>query len=285
MRARSTGGSERGFEVIDAAVRAARDQLGDDLVSAYAIGSLGHGGFDAAASDVDLALLTSDSLAGPPDVEAIEREAWRAVPGPLAERLSTFHVAWSRFGAPPDGSRFPPIDRLDLMRSGVLVYGEDLRATHGEEPPAAEVIGNSIASALRRTTPGDLQRELDAMTATEIDARTTPKLVFWPLRLLHTIDTAGAVGNAEAAAYYRELADPPPRHLPLVEAALAWRTGEVGDGTAALTALRAELLPLYAEIYGRLVGRDDLPHAERLAALADEFGRQGGSTGRVAADE
>jgi len=104
-------GNEAGWQVIDAAVEAARRSLGDGLVSAYAIGSLGHGGFSAAASDVDLALLTSDAT-GPPDVELIASEVHQALPGsPLAERLSVFHVPWSRFASPPPESRFPAIDR------------------------------------------------------------------------------------------------------------------------------------------------------------------------------
>jgi hypothetical protein len=83
-------GSEAGWQVIDAALDAARRSLGDALVSAYAIGSLGHGGFSAAASDVDLALRTADAAAGPPDVELIGAEVRRALPdSPLAERLSS----------------------------------------------------------------------------------------------------------------------------------------------------------------------------------------------------
>jgi predicted nucleotidyltransferase len=270
MRARNTGGSERGWTVIDAAVRAAREQLGDGLVSAYAIGSLGHGGFTAAASDVDLALLTAEVPAGSLGVEAIVREAGREIDDPLAERLSVFHAAWSSFPSPRPEDRFPPIDRLDLMRSGVLVLGEDRRASDGEEPSAAEVIENSIASALRRSTPESFAAEIAALTPADIDARTTPKLVLWPVRLLHTVDTASAAGNEEAAAHYRGLDDPPPRHWPLVEASLRWRGGEVGDGTEALAALRAELLPLYAEIYGRLAGRE-VPRADEVAVRAEEL--------------
>jgi hypothetical protein len=263
-------GTEAGWQVIDAAVDAARRELGDALVSAYAIGSLGHGGFSEAASDIDLALLTSDG-AVPPDVESISREVKRALPdSPLAERLSVFHAPWSRFASPPEGSRFPAIDRRDLTQSGVLVHGKDLRPEHGVEPPAEEVLGNAINAALVRNTPEALSAELAALTAAEIDARTTPKLVLWPVRLLHTVDTAKAAGNEEAAAHYRVSTDPPPRYLPLVEASLTWRTGNV-DGATALASLRAELLPLYAEIYARLANRPDLPHADRLNARAAEF--------------
>lgn len=269
---RRAPGTEAGWEVIDTAVEAARRSLGDGLVSAYAIGSLGHGGFSAAASDVDLALLTSDA-AGPPDVEQIGREVRRALPdSPLAERLSVFHVAWSRFSSPPPEARFPAIDRRDLMQSGVLVSGEDLRGEHGVEPPPEEVLDHAITAALVRNTPEALRAEVAELTPAQIDGRTTPKLVLWPVRLLHTIDTAKAAGNDEATAHYREATDPPPLHLPLLEAALDWRrTGDVDDGEAALAALRKELLPLYADIYARLASRPELPHAKRINARATEF--------------
>ena len=264
-------GTEAGRQVIDAAVDAARRQLGEGLLSAYAIGSLGHGGFSAAASDVDLALLTSDETA-PPDVEALAGEVRGALPDSrLAERLSVFHVAWSRFPSPPHGSRFPAIDRRDPMQAGVLVYGEDLRGEHGVKPPAEEILSHAISWALARNTLESLRAEVDALAAEEIDSRKAPKLVLWPVRLLHTIDTAEAAGNEEAAAHYREATDPPPQHLPLVEASLEWRAGHVADGAAALTALRQELLPLYAEIYARLAGHPDLPHADRIRARATEL--------------
>jgi len=157
------------------------------------------------------------------------------------------------------------------MQSGVLVSGEDLRAEYGVEPPPEEVLDHAISAALVRATPDALRAEVAELTPAQIDARTTPKLVFWPVRLLHTIDTARAAGNDEAAAHYREATNPPPRHLPLVEAALGWRTGDVGKGGDTLTALRQELLPLYAEIYGRLASRPDLPHAGRIDARAAEF--------------
>jgi hypothetical protein len=260
-----------GWEVIEAGAEAARRGLGGGLMSAYAIGSLGHGGFSAAVSDVDLALLTADGVTV--DVEAIEREVRAGLPGSTpAGRLSVFHAPWSRFGAPGEEDRFPAIDRRDLMRSGVLAFGEDLRGRFGVEPADAEVLGNSIDSALIRFTPDGLRRQIEELDAAGIDPLTTHKLVLWPVRLLHTIDTASAAGNDEAADHYRALADPPPAHLAVVEMALAWRrTGELSDRDAALATLRAELLPLYAEIYGRLEGRGDLPRAAELADRAAEF--------------
>jgi hypothetical protein len=262
--------TEQGWLVIDAAVRSADRDLSETLISAYAIGSLAHGGFEAASSDVDLALLTSDDAVDVP-VERIRGEVRQNLPGSLSERLSVFHVAWASFASPPPGSRFPTIDRLDLMRSGVPVFGEDLRDRFGVEPTPDEVLEQAISAALVRNDPAGLQAEIDGLTPEALDGRTASKLVLWPVRLLHTTDTMEAAGAVEATVHYRE-ADPPPRHPSLVEAALSWRGMEaIPDPEAPLGALRSEAMPLYAEIYARLARNPDLPHAEAIAARAAGF--------------
>lgn len=87
-------GSDAGWRVIEAAVAAAHHRLGEGLASAYAIGSLAHGGFSPAASDVDLALLTTaDGAIEMASVAAgISSEVCARVSGELAERLSVFQV-------------------------------------------------------------------------------------------------------------------------------------------------------------------------------------------------
>jgi predicted nucleotidyltransferase len=264
-------GTEAGWLVIDAGVRSARRALGEALISAYAIGSLAHGGFTAAASDVDLALLTSDAPDREMPVERIRSDVERELLSPLSGRLSIFHVPWARFPSPPPEARFPTIDRLDLMRSGIPVFGEDLRGRFGVEPAAGEVLEQAVAAALVRHGPATLRAEIAALTPTTFDGRTASKLVLWPVRLLHTADTAAAAGNDTAVAHYRD-ETPPPRHLPLVEAALSWRAVEtIPDAEEALAALRSAVVPLYAEIYSRLARNSELPHAEEIAARATDF--------------
>jgi predicted nucleotidyltransferase len=271
MRDGRSPGTEGGWAVIDAGVRSAGRALGDALVSAYAIGSLAHGGFSAASSDVDLALLTSDMADGDMPVEQISREVERELPGPLSERLSVFHVSWSRFASPPPAARFPSIDRLDLMRSGILVLGEDLRGRFGIEPAPDEVPEQAVSAALARHDPARLRAEIATLTPTTIDGRTASKLILWPVRPLHTADTVEAAGNDDAVAHYRE-GTPAPRHLPLVEAALSWRGRDgIPEPEPAPAALRSEAIPLYAEIYGRLTRNGDLPHTEAIAARAASF--------------
>ncbi len=155
-------GTEEGWRVIDAAARSARAHLGDALLSAYAIGSLAHGGFTVAVSDVDIALLTG---------ERRRRGRCEAVVNAIAAdvadtgvalggRLSVFHAPWDRFTDPPHEARFPPIDRYDLVRYGILVDGDDLRDRYAAMPSADEIRAQAVESALGRVTREQLGSEL-----------------------------------------------------------------------------------------------------------------------------
>src|SRR6185312_5602918 len=83
-------------------------RLGADLLGAYAIGSLAHGGFSHRYSDIDMLVLAEQGL-GPADQEAMRAEAARIAPD-LAGKLSLF---WSDRTLAI--GRFPPLDRLDYI--------------------------------------------------------------------------------------------------------------------------------------------------------------------------
>src|ERR1700761_4692404 len=161
----STQDRERpGWDVIEAATAAATERLGDRLLSAYAIGSLAHGGFAPAGSDVDLALLTGEGggggAAGPEEIEDEVAGTWE-----LGSRLSIFHAPWAEFDDPPEGARFPPIDRFDLVRYGILVAGTDRRDAHATAPGADEIRAQAVESALRRVTTEQLGADLEQLAA------------------------------------------------------------------------------------------------------------------------
>jgi hypothetical protein len=73
---------------------AARDRLGDGLISAYAVGTLAHGGFRTAVSDVDLALLTDDQHGrNMPQIEARIAAEGKTAGHQLADNGVTIHDA------------------------------------------------------------------------------------------------------------------------------------------------------------------------------------------------
>jgi hypothetical protein len=264
-------GTEEGWLVIDAAVRSARDRLGGGLWSAYAIGSLAHGGFRRAVSDVDLALLTDqqpgrDVLGIVAMVAADVRAAGHA----LADRLSLFHAPWVRFRDPPPDARFPPIDRYDLVHFGILVAGVDHRATYAAAPTAEEIREQAVAFALDHVTRVQLAADLRRLEEGGVTVHDATKIVLWPVRLQHVCDTAQATGNAGAVEHYLGLADA--RHRPLVRDALGWRDlAAMEDPSGAFRRIVDEIHGLHAEVFGRLGARPDLPRHEELARRAQEL--------------
>jgi hypothetical protein len=266
----STWDRERpGWDVIEAAVVAAEERLGDRLASAYAIGSLAHGGFAPAVSDVDLALLTGEPVDEIADVvEEIQDEV--AGTWELGARLSVVHAPWAEFGDPPEGARFPPIDRFDLVRYGILVGGTDLRGAHATLPGAEEIRGHAVESALRRVTPERLDADLDQLAAGGVSVPDATKAALWPIRLQHVCDIGQATGNADAVAHYVALPDA--GHSALAQDALAWRDlSAIPDPEDALARIDGEIRDLHVKVFRRLGTRTEIPRRDDLIERADQL--------------
>lgn len=254
-------------------MRSARHRLGDGLLSAYAIGSLAHGGFSPAVSDVDLALLT-DQRPGRDDsgIAALIAADVTATGHALADRLSIFHAPWAAFRDPPPDARFPPIDRYDLVHSGILVGGIDHRPVYGVAPTADEIREHAVAHALDRARPAQLAADLRELEDRGVTVHDATKIVLWPVRLQHVCDTGQATGNAAAVDHYLQLADA--RHRSLVRDALGWREHAVlRDPGAALERITGEIHDLHAEVFRRLGRRPDMPRRDELAARGNYISR------------
>jgi predicted nucleotidyltransferase len=265
-------GTEEGWRVIDAAVRSARARLGEGLLSAYAIGSLAHGGFAVAVSDVDLALLT-DRRPGR-DMRAIAAAITDDVAADvglaLHDRLSVFHVPWERFAVPSPDARFPPIDRYDLVRYGVLVDGAELRDAYATAPSADQIRAQAVESALRRVTPEALATEVRALADDGVGVHDATKLVLWPVRLQHVCDAGEASGNHAAVEHYARVPDA--RHRQLVTDALGWRArSEIPNPDTVLQRITAEIHDLNAEIFLRLSQQPGVPRRSELARRARQI--------------
>jgi hypothetical protein len=228
-----------GWRVAERACAQAVTTLGDRVVSVYAIGSLAHGGFALAVSDVDVAVLVDRCDQGVPDIVGTIVESTRSELGHgLADRLSIFYGDWTSFSSPPPSARLGAIDRLDLMDNGVLMMGADRRASDGARP---------TREALVAETAGFLPYWLTQRRAVDdlIDAgpRVLTKNVLFPVRFLYTHATGRAGSNDDAVDWYREVGGP---HAALAIAALRWRTGEI-DPDAARILLKGHLDGLYAD--------------------------------------
>jgi hypothetical protein len=158
----------RGYlaELVDRA----RGVLGDDLVGAYAAGSVGLDAYQPGRSDVDVALVVARPLGGPTKRTLVDRLRHEALPCParglelvvyrrevagsgtpdpgFEVELNTgagmpFRVTYAPSDRPTaDGRFWYALDRSILHQSGLTLLG----------PPAAEVFGD--------LAPGDLRRLL-----------------------------------------------------------------------------------------------------------------------------
>jgi hypothetical protein len=258
-----------GWDVIEAAVDAAEERLGDRLASAYTIGSLAHGGFAPAVSDVDLALLTGEPV---DDIADVVEEIRDEVAGTweLGSRLSIFHAPWAEFADPPEGARFPPIDRFDLVRYGILVGGTDLRGAYATLPSAGEIRAHAVESALRRVTPEQLDADLGQLAAGGVSVPDATKAVLWPIRLQHVCDIGQATGNADAVAHYISLPDA--GHAALAQDALAWRDlSAIPDPENTLARIDGEIRDLHIEVFRRLGARAEVPRRDELIERAEQL--------------
>lgn len=258
-----------GWVEVRAAAAAASAELGDHLASAYAIGSLAHGGFNPAVSDVDVGILTTRAVE-PAAISRIAQITAAKVGSALSQRLSIFHVPWSEFAAPPMGSRFPAIDRLDLKRHGVLIAGDDLRAVT-PEPPEAEVIAEALDFGLPRLGPESVRAAMRNTAFGDLNVRETTKLILFPVRLLFVACTALVGSNDDAVLHYHEATGQ--SRLALVDAALAWRrAGRVLNPSIAESLVLEQLLALHQQVLVLLGEVPELPRHKAIATLASICG-------------
>ncbi|WP_269858390.1 hypothetical protein [Streptomyces sp. RPT161] len=239
---------ERGQTVLDAATAVYRQALGERLVSAYALGSLAHGGFASAVSDVDLALILDNHLPG--DQATIDGtwQELRASGSPLHQRLSVFWSSLAALREDRADGRFPAIDRLDLVEHGRVLYGRDVKAGL-PHPDRARLLEDSARFALS-VFATDLAVDAFHQPAVLLDefVRLT-KIVLLPVRFLYTSAT-GRVGSTDEAAD-RYLAERKPVAAELVRTTMRWRHGHPFDREQATALLNAHLVPLYLHYIDR----------------------------------
>lgn len=188
----------QGEEILALARDVAWQLWPERLVAAYALGSLAHGGFSA-VSDVDLALVLADPLREP-DAGAVARlgELVKATRKPFADRLSVFWGSVGTLSGASEGGRFPPLDRLDLVKYGRLLTGTDIRREL-RAPSRKELVIAGAEFALARLGTDEVVAKLKRPEALlRSDPKTLTKLILYPVRFLFTART-GDVGRNDAA--------------------------------------------------------------------------------------
>ncbi|GAA1313271.1 hypothetical protein [Pseudonocardia xinjiangensis] len=229
--------------VADECTHAYQDAFADRLVAAYLLGSLAYGGYAPAVSDIDLALILTDTRAGDHDIVATTGETLRGQGG-LYRKLSVFWSSLPALRAGHDDGRFPALDRLELADHGVLLLGRGI-TRQVARPATDELLLDSARFAVDVLATDEVTAEFRHPRRLLTDPVWFTKAVLFPVRFLYTGMRAGgrAATNAEAIDWY--LAQPEPTAASLVRLAARVRAGDPLNPEQVALELAAGLIPLY----------------------------------------
>jgi hypothetical protein len=254
-------------QVVADTVEAAQAVLGAEIEAIFTLGSLAHGGFAPLVSDVDVAIVVRTTAPETPERMArvqdlvVERGS-----SPLSERLSVFWADWHgvRTGE-GDHSRLGPVDRLDLLDSGRLLLGSDLREPN-VRPSREELVVMSADHILGKFTDVYLERLRDTQALVAGGPRAVTKAILFPVRFMYTLMT-GRIGLNESSARWYAAEGLPGGALALK--ALEWRADGLADPELAAQMLDADLDAVHGECLVEYANElHVLGEASRAEALA-----------------
>ena len=187
-------------------------QLGPELLGAYLIGSLAHGGFSRRYSDIDIAVIAEAGL--PTGTLDRVRRGATALSPDWGPRLSVF---WSdrRFSL----GRFPPLDRVDYLDHGVVLF-EHQRVQPTR--PSREEIQRYLADAPFANWAASARRFAGAEILEPKDRKAFLRTLLYPARFCYSWMTSRMGSNQIAVAFLHEEC-PAPLDLSLITAALQCR--------------------------------------------------------------
>jgi predicted nucleotidyltransferase len=177
--------------------RLARDRLAAselDLLGAYLIGSLAHGGFSRRYSDVDVALVARAGLDAP-TLERLRRDA-HALSAEWGSRISVF---WAdrNFSI----GRFPPLDRVDFLDNAVpLLERERVRPAR----PTLTDIRDYLRGAPFATWAGRARAFAAQRALAPHDRKAYLRELIYPARLCYSWMTGRMGSNDDAVAFLHE---------------------------------------------------------------------------------
>jgi hypothetical protein len=167
-----------------------------------------------------------------------------------ADRLSVF---WSSYHQADDQAvgRLPPLDRLDLIRCGILLAGIDKR-NELTQPSEQEIILASAEFLISLLLTHEKLTKLITEPEKIINKgpRYFTKSVLFPVRLLFTLDQPTIISsNKEAIEYFKstEFAANASRTVQLIDAAYLLRNAPLDQPITTINAalLQTDLLTLY----------------------------------------
>jgi predicted nucleotidyltransferase len=190
-----------------------RAQFGPQLLGAYLLGSLAHGGFSRRYSDIDMLLVADDGFE-PAALAALRAEAAArdTVRGP---KLSLFwtdrHCAIGRF---------PPLDRADYLDHAVTLAEREHVVP---KRPTLDEVRDYLGAAPLANWADSVQRfvVMDALAAK--DHKSYIRALLYPARLIYGW-TTGRMGSNDDAVAFTCGQRAPGLDVDLIARALAYRS-------------------------------------------------------------
>jgi hypothetical protein len=167
--------------------------LGEHLIGVYLIGSLAHGGFSTRYSDIDVALVTEDSLTSE-DLTHMRARA-TALSADLAPKLSLF---WTdrHFSV----GRFPPIDRIDFIDHATpLIERQHLRPPR----PTLDQIRAYLGAEPLRNWSVQAEKLSALIELMSRDRKAYLRALLYPARFAYSWTTGTMASNDKAVAWLR----------------------------------------------------------------------------------
>jgi predicted nucleotidyltransferase len=175
-------------------VRYWQDALGTELLGAYLIGSLSHGGFSRRYSDIDIALVTEAGLS-PQTLDRVRSKA-AALSADWGPKLSVF---WT--DRPFSLGRFPPLDRIDYLdHAVVLMERERVRPVR----PTLEEIQRYLGGAPFANWTEPVGRFATAEILEPKDRKAYLRTLLYPGRFWYSWMTGRMGSNDDAVAFLRK---------------------------------------------------------------------------------
>ena len=169
--------------------------LGPELLGAYLVGSLAHGGFSPRYSDIDIALVTEAGLSSQ-TLDGVRSQA-AALSADWGPKLSAF---WTdrHFSL----GRFPPLDRIDFLDHGVvLLERERVRPAR----PALQEIQGYLANAPFAQWTDQARRFATAEILEPKDRKAYLRTLLYPARFCYSWITGRMGSNDDAVAFLRKI--------------------------------------------------------------------------------
>jgi hypothetical protein len=171
-----------------------QEALGTELLGAYLIGSLAHGGFSRRYSDIDTALITAAGLS-PQALDHVRSEAV-ALSADWGPKVSVF---WTdrHFSL----GRFPPLDRIDYLdHAVVLMERQRVRPAR----PTLEEIHHYLGGVPFADWADRARRFAVAETLELKDHKAYLRTLLYPGRLCYSWMTGLMGSNDDAVEFLRE---------------------------------------------------------------------------------